>query len=367
VSAYRLRPTTGADRERIYELKREAFRGYVELLGGWDEAWERRHFDEGWRRDAVQVIEVGGEIAGFVQLEPEPPAVRIRNVALAPAWRGRGIGSALIARLARETAGPLRLRVFADNPAVALYRRLGFEVLGEVDETEVPWNRARWAQSARPRARRGDEVRVGPFQGGATKAAVEKASPASSISRHLGQYWLEMERAPLGLADGAVRLAAHDPGWARAYDTARRRIEAALGPLGLRGVEHVGSTSVADLDAKPIVDVVARMPIAADGGAIIAALAAAGYLDRGDKGDDGGHLFARELEPGVRTEHLHVVRDGDGMWEIYLRFRALLRSDPEARRRYLELKRRLAAEHPGDRERYTAAKAELIRALLAGD
>lgn len=168
----------------------------------------------------------------------------------------------------------------------------------------------------------------------------------------------------LGLRNGAVRLVDHQPGWAAAFDAARARIESALDPGLILGLEHVGSTAVPGLIAKPIIDIALQIPAAA--ATPIAPLVAAGYLDRGDKGADGGHLLALEPEPDVRTEHLHVVRAGDGLWAIYLSFRDRLRADPAARDRYAALKRRLAAAHASERERYTAAKAAFIRGLLEG-
>ena len=65
-----------------------------------------------------------------------------------------------------------------------------------------------------------------------------------------------------GLAKGTVRLVDRDPGWSQLYREARARIEAALGPW-LEAIEHVGSTSVRDLVAKPIIDIAARVPAAA--------------------------------------------------------------------------------------------------------
>lgn len=312
MTAFELRPFELADREHVYQLEREAFRDYVErLLGGWDEADQRARFDRRFEGAMTEMITVAGETVGFVQLEVDPPGLRICNVVIADGWRGRGIGSAVIGLVAARTAGPLRLRVFQANPAVALYRRLGFRVVGE------------------------DQV-----------------------------HWFQMERSPdaLGLANDAVQLVDHQAAWAVAFDAARARITAALDPALIVALEHVGSTSVPGLVAKPIIDIALEIPAGA--ATPIAPLVAAGYLDRGDKGADGGHLFGLEPEPGIRTEHLHVVRAGDGLLAIYLRFRDRLRADPDARRRYAELKRRLAAELGDQRERYTDSKADFIRAML---
>jgi GrpB-like predicted nucleotidyltransferase (UPF0157 family) len=132
------------------------------------------------------------------------------------------------------------------------------------------------------------------------------------------------------------------------------------------GVEHVGSTAVSGLSAKPIIDIaVGSRP----GGAVAelrARLEPHGFIHRGDMGSQGGVLFVLETAPWHRIAHVHVVPYGGESWVGYLAFRDLLRRDPAARDSYVRLKRTLAQRFPGDRAAYTAGKDQLVSALLSG-
>ena len=167
----------------------------------------------------------------------------------------------------------------------------------------------------------------------------------------------------VGLMRGEVRLAEHHPAWARlASDSCQEVIEAAGGII--IDAQHVGSTAVPGLVAKPILDIAALVFGPADVQQLIPLLESAGFTYRGDGGDDGGHLFVRESSPDVKTVHLHVVAKDDPQWEEYLLFRGLLREDPRIRQRYGDLKAQLAERFPHDRESYTSSKCEFIRGVL---
>jgi GrpB-like predicted nucleotidyltransferase (UPF0157 family) len=129
-------------------------------------------------------------------------------------------------------------------------------------------------------------------------------------------------------------------------------------------VEHVGSTAVPGLAAKPILDVVVGLAPGADPDRVIAALEPLGYQFRGDKGTEGGVLLVLEDRPAHRVAHLHLVGHGDAQWRRYLALRDRLRGDPATRAAYARLKERLAARFSGDRRAYTAAKAAFIARLL---
>ncbi len=126
------------------------------------------------------------------------------------------------------------------------------------------------------------------------------------------------------------------------------------------GIEHVGSTAVEGLVAKPIVDVAVRMRPYVDEGEVVRALEAKGYLFRGDQGSQGGFLFVLEDEPGRRTVHVHGIRDGDPQWERYLWVRDRLRRDPDLREAYASLKMELARRFPNDRCAYTGGKGAFL-------
>jgi predicted acetyltransferase/GrpB-like predicted nucleotidyltransferase (UPF0157 family) len=173
-----------------------------------------------------------------------------------------------------------------------------------------------------------------------------------------------LEGGTLGLERRTVRLVEADPDWPA-------RFEQLAGPLrdALRddvgAVEHVGSTAVPGLAAKPILDVVIGLTSGATAAAVVARLTPMGYEFRGDKGDEGGLLFVLDDKPDHRVAHLHVVRYDDARWRGYLNFRDRLRRDPRARDVYSALKRELTQRHADDRAAYTAAKSAFIAELLA--
>ncbi|MFC7483044.1 GrpB family protein [Luedemannella flava] len=166
-----------------------------------------------------------------------------------------------------------------------------------------------------------------------------------------------------GLAYGTVKVVAHDAGWAHIAADHIARIRAALSAWAL-AVEHVGSTAVVGLPAKPIVDLAVLLAVHADPEQIIDRLGACGYVFRGDKGDQGGMLFVAETAPRVRVAHVHVLPDGDPQGAYYLAVRDRLRDQPHLAEAYAALKIRLAAEHGDDRASYTAAKDRFLAELL---
>ncbi|MDF1504671.1 GrpB family protein [Roseisolibacter sp. H3M3-2] len=167
----------------------------------------------------------------------------------------------------------------------------------------------------------------------------------------------------LGLASGSVRLAAPDAGWAGAYADEAARIRAAVGGLPV-AVEHVGSTAVPGLVAKPILDLLLGRPADVPGEAYVAPLAALGYVHRGPYGIPGREYFVRDDAAGLRTHHLHLVREGSALWRDHLAFRDALRADPALAAEYAALKRALAAAHAADREAYTDGKGAFVRRVL---
>jgi GrpB-like predicted nucleotidyltransferase (UPF0157 family) len=156
-----------------------------------------------------------------------------------------------------------------------------------------------------------------------------------------------------------VELRDYDPSWAEIFEAERILIAPIFDGRAL-GIEHIGSTSVPDLCAKPIVDVLVGLRELALSQEDIDAMEDLGYEYMGEFGVP-GRLYFRKGEP--RT-HVHVVEHGGHHWERQLLFRDALRADPEERKRYDAFKRQLAAEgHP--REVYTELKTPFIREVEA--
>lgn len=167
----------------------------------------------------------------------------------------------------------------------------------------------------------------------------------------------------LGLRKGTVQVVPHQATWHENFAHERRILQDAIGPYAL-DIQHVGSTAVEGLDAKPIIDIAVAVRSLAMIAPCTSPLIALGYLDRGDHGSDGGYLFVKECAPEVKTHHLHVVTIDDPQWRNYLCFRDLLAVDAALRAEYGALKRVLGERFGDDRQNYTRAKADFIRAVI---
>ena len=153
----------------------------------------------------------------------------------------------------------------------------------------------------------------------------------------------------------------HDPSWTDVFEAERQRLAAALGPAA-PAIEHIGSTSVPDLPAKPIIDVMAGLADMRDAGRCCTLRAALGD-QRAPEGAFEGRVFLRRVSGGL-TPHLSLAPHRGAYWHDQLAFRDALRADAALRRRYGELKRRLAATTGADHEAYTRAKTDLVRDAL---
>ena len=156
-----------------------------------------------------------------------------------------------------------------------------------------------------------------------------------------------------------ITLHEYDPAWPERYSRLEREIRGALGRAALE-IEHVGSTSVPGLIAKPIIDIVLVVADSAREDAYVPPLEAAGYTLRVREPDWFEH---RMLLGGDDDVHLHVFSEGCSEVERMVRFRDRLRSSPADRERYAAEKRELAARHWRDVQDYADAKTAVISAI----
>jgi GrpB-like predicted nucleotidyltransferase (UPF0157 family) len=154
--------------------------------------------------------------------------------------------------------------------------------------------------------------------------------------------------------DPAVRIVDHDPQWPRCAREELERVADALGPIAVR-LEHVGSTSVPGLGAKPIIDMQVSVIDIERQDDYVGPLGRLGYLFAPDPAFPDYHYFAKP-HGRPRSHHLHVCR-ADSQQELrHLAVRDFLRAHPDEAARYEQLKRALVHEHPGDRLAYVAGK-----------
>jgi len=153
-----------------------------------------------------------------------------------------------------------------------------------------------------------------------------------------------------------VELSEPDPAWSQCFSTHRQRIVSALGATST-DVQHVGSTAVPGLAAKPVVDVQLAVD---DLEVAVTALEAAGY---GLRVREPGHRVVQWPSPDAANVHLHLA--GDPALEERVRLRDRLSVDPAARQRDEDVKRALAGRTWPDVNHYAEAKGPVIRAILA--
>jgi GrpB-like predicted nucleotidyltransferase (UPF0157 family) len=161
--------------------------------------------------------------------------------------------------------------------------------------------------------------------------------------------------------DPAVRIVDYDPAWPALAGAELLRIGAALGPVAVR-LEHVGSTAVPGLAAKPIVDLQVSVDALEPRERYVAPLERLGYLFVPAPESPDYHFFAKAPER-PRTHHLHVCQAGSEHELRHLAVRDFLHEHPDEAARYADLKRRLAADHPRDRLAYIAGKDDYLKAL----
>lgn len=161
-----------------------------------------------------------------------------------------------------------------------------------------------------------------------------------------------------------IELQDHDPSWPARFAQERDRL-ISLFPGTFIEVQHIGSTAIPGLPAKPVIDILAGVESMAVAESVAAPLCQSGYTT---SAEFNASLVDRKWfmrwHDGHRTHHLHVVVHRSRVWREHIRFRDALRAQPELARRYAELKSQLAAKHALDRETYTEAKADFVRSVL---
>ncbi|MFC7366535.1 MULTISPECIES: GrpB family protein [Bhargavaea] len=172
-----------------------------------------------------------------------------------------------------------------------------------------------------------------------------------------------------GLPAGKVFLVDHDDRWKESFREEAVLLRQLLDPHVV-AVEHIGSTAVPQLKAKPLIDLLIGLNDLADYGHFdFKALAARGYYRLRNDPIDGKRVIAkfRQLDPPVKTHVVHIVEHGGDWWQKHLLFRDRLRKDRGIAEDYERLKLKLAERHSGDERAYADAKLEFVERVLAGN
>ena len=158
-----------------------------------------------------------------------------------------------------------------------------------------------------------------------------------------------------------IEVADYNPDWPNQFAELRERLSPCLGDV-VAAIEHVGSTAVPGLAAKPVIDIDAVIPIHAKVVTIIGRLARIGYVHRGNLGIEDREAFSAPTD--APRHHLYVCRRGSVALRNHLTLRDHLRRNPDDCTAYAALKRTLAAEC-ADVDQYSRRKTDFILSILA--
>ena len=165
-----------------------------------------------------------------------------------------------------------------------------------------------------------------------------------------------------GVGRNRAELLPHDPAWEEEFLTVKAELSATLGNAAL-AIEHVGSTAIPTISAKPILDVAVLVP--ALDVPELERLSALGYEDRGLQAPAfDRRLFVLRSAEDLSLRHIHCCTDASPEFAWFISFREYLIAHPETARAYEALKQELAARYPNDRPKYTAGKHEFIAGVL---
>ena len=161
--------------------------------------------------------------------------------------------------------------------------------------------------------------------------------------------------------DEGVRIEDYDPRWPERFETLRLRMAVLLSGM-VTAIEHVGSTAVPGLAAKPIIDIDLLLKADRDLPPVVIALTSLGYAHRGDLGITGREAF--RPPPNDFPHHLYVCSPDSSAYRQHIAFRDFLRAHREEADAYASMKRGLAFKYGSDREAYTKAKSEFVERIL---
>lgn len=159
-----------------------------------------------------------------------------------------------------------------------------------------------------------------------------------------------------------VEVVPHDPQWRNAFETEAEHIDDALGDT-IVAVHHIGSTSIPNIYAKPIIDLLVEVRNIAETDEYSSAMESLGYEAMGEFGIPGRRYFRKDNREGIRTHQVHTFKAGSAQIERHLAFRDYMIAHPEDAREYSELKRTLAEKHPQNPDGYMDGKDGFIQEI----
>lgn len=160
-----------------------------------------------------------------------------------------------------------------------------------------------------------------------------------------------------------VVIVNYDPDWPTIYDEEKREILKVIGHM-VWSIEHVGSTSVPGLGAKPIIDIIVGVDDEKAADECVRILADIGYDDITPQSENPEWYYCIGKRLDNIYYHLHLVKDRSAFWENHILFRDYLRGEPDMIKEYYELKKSLAEKFRHERLEYNLAKTEFITSIV---
>lgn len=167
----------------------------------------------------------------------------------------------------------------------------------------------------------------------------------------------------IGLKRGTVKLVAHQDEWGENAEKTIVKLKHLLGNTAV-DIQHIGSTAISSIHAKPIIDIVVGVYDLNEITPYVEVLGQNGFVFRGEDVSEQILFVMGDFENDLRTHHIHVVRWNGNEWNNYIHFRDYLNAFPEKAMIYDDCKQKLAVRFSGERERYTEGKQELIECIL---
>jgi len=162
------------------------------------------------------------------------------------------------------------------------------------------------------------------------------------------------------MTDYTVKLVDFNQRWFDKYNMEKLKLHEALCSLP-HEIEHIGSTSIPNTTAKPIIDIAIRLESLKLVTRLIPPLSKLSYAYRGEYGLAGRHFF---VKGNPKEFHLHIVDHTTDHWQKWIKFRDILKSNETLKQQYIELKQKLAEKYALQREKYTEAKTEFINSIV---
>jgi len=167
----------------------------------------------------------------------------------------------------------------------------------------------------------------------------------------------------IGLDNRVVKLSKYDKKWVLLFEKEKNLILSSLRNVEVVDVQHVGSTSIPGVVAKPIIDIAIGLKRFADAKKCIKPLRKAGYEYREQFGGRWRYLFVKG-PPTCRTIHVHIQRWGGRDWKDLTLFRDYMKTHPRARKEYVKLKQELVSKYSNQRKLYLKSKDAFIKKII---